>query len=302
MRRFLPIASYFTMMSVMFGTLFKLMHWPGADEMVIAGLGSVIFLIPFYFIARIKDTPSFFGKFAYFSLIFSSCVSILGVLFKIMDWPGAADMCVIGIGSLIFPSLFFYAIFQIKKSNNNFKESYYGFFGILLFCLLVVSFAYKNTFGLAETLDYSYRLVETNNLKLMSLLDTTNLRGKNIELKREILKTIDEIEELKLIVKKEAKMEKYPNGEIRYRMNDQDVVFRVLRNNKGEQLLNKLSSINRKLQENSNKENKGLIFLHNRMDPKNRVHNQFSNHPASGFLAKLTCFQNDLILCYMSLD
>jgi hypothetical protein len=121
MRRFLPIASYFTMMSVMFGTLFKLMHWPGADEMVIAGLGSVIFLIPFYFIVRIKDTPSFFGKFAYFSLIFSSCVSILGVLFKIMDWPGAADLCVIGIGSLIFPSLFFYAIFQIKKSNNIFK-------------------------------------------------------------------------------------------------------------------------------------------------------------------------------------
>lgn len=301
MRRFLPIASYFTMMCVLFGTLFKLMHWPGADEMVIAGLGSVIFLIPFYFIVRIKDMPSFIGKFAYFSLIFSSCVSILGVLFKIMDWPGAADMCVIGIGSLIFPSLFFYAIFQIKKSNNNFKESYYGFFGILLFCLLVVSFAYKNTFGLAETFDYSYRLVETNNLKLMSLLDTTNLRGKNIELKREILKTIDEIEELKLIVKKEAKIEKYPNDEIRYRINDQNVGTRILVNDRGRQLFEKINGIHKELQKINENQN-GLIFLNQSMSRKNREFNQFGQHPTSGILSKLTCFQNDLILSYMSLD
>ena len=302
MRRFLPLASYMTMLMVLLGTLFKLMHWPSADEMVIAGLGSVIFLIPFYFIVRIKDTPNFFGKFAYFSLIFSSCVSVIGVLFKIMHWSGADEMCIFGIGTLIFPSLLFYTIFQAKKANNNFKESYYGFFGILLFCLLVVSIAYRNIYGVAETFDYSYRLMETNNIELMKSIDSTDGNNNSKELKTEILKTIHEIEELKSLVKKESKMSVSPYGVVEYRMNDKDVVFSVLRNNKGEQLLRKLSNINRKLQEISNKENKGLIFLHNRMDPKNRVHNQFGHHPASGILAKLTYFQNDLILSYKSLD
>ena len=108
-----------TVLMVLLGTLFKLTHWPGADEMVTAGLGSVIFLIPFYFIVRIKDTPNFFEKFAYFSLILSSCVSVIGILFKIMHCPGADEMCIFGIGTLIFPSLLLYAIFQTKKTNNN---------------------------------------------------------------------------------------------------------------------------------------------------------------------------------------
>ena len=291
-----------TMLMVLLGTLFKLMHWPSADEMVIAGLGSVIFLIPFYFIVRIKDTPNFFGKFAYFSLIFSSCVSVIGVLFKIMHWPGADEMCIFGIGTLIFPSLLFYTIFQAKKANNNFKESYYGFFGILLFCLLVVSIAYRNTYGVAETFDYSYRLMESNNLELMKSIDSTDGNNNNKELKTEILKTIHEIEELKLLVKKGSNMSENLNGETNYRMNDQNIGTRVLVNNKGRQLLEKLKSLHEKIQEINNHKRNGLVFLNQSMFPKNREFNQFGHHPASGILAKLTYFQNDLILSYKSLD
>lgn len=293
MRRFLPLASYIVMWSVLLGTLFKLMHWPGADEMIISGLGTVIFLIPFYFIVRIKDTPSFFGKFAYFSLIFSSCVSVLGVLFKIMHWPGADEMCILGISSLIFPSLLFYAIFQAKKANNNFKESYYGFFGILLFCLLVVSFAYRPASDVVNTLDYFRVVLDKQNISKLGNDIDKELIYNNIELQQDLDNIVNSIEDIKLEILKECKMEVNPDGNLNYKKDNLDVSTRILvRQRKGNELFQKLETVNQQLSIHGGF---SLSILNKWKNGADWTYKNFGNMPASGALAKLTCIQTELL-------
>lgn len=278
MRRFLPLASYMTMVMVLFGTLFKIMHWPGANEMVIAGLGTVIFIIPFYFIVRIKDTPNFFGKFAYFSLIFSTCVSILGVLFKIMHWPGASEMCIVGIASLIFPSLLFYAIYQAKKSNNNFKESYYGFFGILLFCFLVVVMAYKPTSDVIGSFDYLNKILLTKNQK-----QDLSLYSQDIQDAYQYIENIKS----EIIEKSGTRMSS--DNQIDYRKDNMDAVTRVfMKDNTGQKMFSLLQQVQRN-------HKASLDLLDKSSNHYEWVRKNFYNMPSVGAVAKLTGIQYELL-------
>ncbi|MBL7788779.1 MAG: hypothetical protein JNL75_02965 [Chitinophagales bacterium] len=278
MRRFLPLASYMTMVMVLFGTLFKIMHWPGANEMVIAGLGTVIFIIPFYFIVRIKDTPNFFGKFAYFSLIFSTCVSILGVLFKIMHWPGASEMCIVGIASLIFPSLLFYAIYQAKKSNNNFKESYYGFFGILLFCFLVVVMAYKPTSDVIGSFDYLNKILLTKNQK-----QDLSLYSHDIQDAYQYIENIKS----EIIEKSGTRMSS--DNQIDYRKDNMDAVTRLfMKDNTGQKMFSLLQQVQRN-------HKASLDLLDKSSNHYEWVRKNFYNMPSVGAVAKLTGIQYELL-------
>lgn len=278
MRRFLPLASYMTMVMVLFGTLFKIMHWPGANEMVIAGLGTVIFIIPFYFIVRIKDTPNFFGKFAYFSLIFSTCVSILGVLFKIMHWPGASEMCIVGIASLIFPSLLFYAIYQAKKSNNNFKESYYGFFGILLFCFLVVVMAYKPTSDVIGSFDYLNKILLTKNQK-----QDLSLYSQDIQDAYQYIENIKS----EIIEKSGTRMSS--DNQIDYRKDNMDAVTRVfMKDNTGQKMFSLLQQVQRN-------HKASFDLLDKSSNHYEWVRKNFYNMPSVGAVAKLTGIQYELL-------
>lgn len=278
MRRFLPLASYMTMVMVLFGTLFKIMHWPGANEMVIAGLGTVIFIIPFYFIVRIKDTPNFFGKFAYFSLIFSTCVSILGVLFKIMHWPGASEMCIVGIASLIFPSLLFYAIYQAKKSNNNFKESYYGFFGILLFCFLVVVMAYKPTSDVIGSFDYLNKILLTKNQK-----QDLSLYSQDIQ------DAFQYIENIKSEIIEKSGTRMSSDNQIDYRKDNMDAVTRVfMKDNTGQKMFSLLQQVQRN-------HKASLDLLDKSSNHYEWVRKNFYNMPSVGAVAKLTGIQYELL-------
>lgn len=283
------------MISVLFGTLFKLMHWPGANEMVIAGLGSVIFIIPFYFIVRIKDTPSFFGKFAYFSLILSTAVSVLGVLFKIMYWPGANEMLILGIGSLIFPSLLFYSIFQIKKSTTNFKESYYGFFGILLFCLLVVSFAYRPVSDVVNSFYYMNQLLENKNGTHQLNSEQLNLVYQDEQIQSNLIGLYQTIEEVKEKILLDCHVRKNDDGSIDYKKDNLDASIRILVNNsKGNELYQKLVDINDKIRRNSGNENFTFLILIGESKSYDWSRKNFSNMPASGTIAKLTAIQSEL--------
>lgn len=267
-----------TMVMVLFGTLFKIMHWPGANEMVIAGLGTVIFIIPFYFIVRIKYTPNFFGKFAYFSLIFSTCVSILGVLFKIMHWPGASEMCIVGIASLIFPSLLFYAIYQAKKSNNNFKESYYGFFGILLFCFLVVVMAYKPTSDVIGSFDYLNKILLTKNQK-----QDLSLYSQDIQDAYQYIENIKS----EIIEKSGTRMSS--DNQIDYRKDNMDAVTRVfMKDNTGQKMFSLLQQVQRN-------HKASLDLLDKSSNHYEWVRKNLYNMPSVGAVAKLTGIQYELL-------
>ena len=92
------------------GFLFKFMHWPGAGPMLIASLGGIAIALLEYAI-RNRKSKSLTRDLIYPLL---GVVYVLGMLFKMMHWPGADIMLIISIIGLSFALAEF--AFSIRKS------------------------------------------------------------------------------------------------------------------------------------------------------------------------------------------
>jgi hypothetical protein len=96
------------------GTIFKLMHWPGANIMVVIGAGLlVLFYLPLLLYYKLKESPrseALMHTTGFIGLAFTT----LGTLFKIMHWPGAAAILLGGMAALAFGyvPLYFYKKYQ----------------------------------------------------------------------------------------------------------------------------------------------------------------------------------------------
>jgi hypothetical protein len=92
------------------GLLFKFMHWPYAFELLIVSLGGIAIALLEYAIRSRKSKP--LTQNLIYPLL--GVVYVLGMLFKVMHWPGADTMLMISIIGLSF-SLAEFA-FSIRKS------------------------------------------------------------------------------------------------------------------------------------------------------------------------------------------
>ncbi len=96
------------------GTIFKLMHWPGANIMVVIGASLlVLFYLPLLLYYKLKESPrseALMHTTGFLGLAFTT----LGTLFKIMHWPGAAVILLGGMAALAFGyvPLYFYKKYQ----------------------------------------------------------------------------------------------------------------------------------------------------------------------------------------------
>src|SRR3989304_5524239 len=101
MKKTMKVSGIISTSLLMFGSLFKIYHWPGASVMIT--LGFLILCLLFlpsanYVMHKEKKDKSlmllfisaFLGSFGFF----------LGILFKVQHWPGAGLMLTIGIGLL----------------------------------------------------------------------------------------------------------------------------------------------------------------------------------------------------------
>ena len=92
------------------GLLFKFMHWAGAGTLLITSLGGITITLLEYAI-RNRKSKSLTRNLIYPLL---GVVYVLGVLFKVMHWPGANIMLIISIIGLSFALAEF--AFSIRKS------------------------------------------------------------------------------------------------------------------------------------------------------------------------------------------
>jgi hypothetical protein len=109
---------------MLFGCIAKVMHWPGAGPMIIAS----VFLFCFWFLPAglvnsynslpfKKMKPLHIVSF----IVFSFCM--MGVLFKIMHWPGASMFLLPGIMLpfvVFLPVYLYYTREEEKTGNKNF--------------------------------------------------------------------------------------------------------------------------------------------------------------------------------------
>ena len=92
------------------GLLFKFMHWPGAGALLITSLGVIAIALLEYAIHNRKSN-SLTQNLIYPLL---GVVYVMGMLFKMMHWPGANIMLIISIIGLSFALVEF--AFSIRKS------------------------------------------------------------------------------------------------------------------------------------------------------------------------------------------
>lgn len=105
--------AYLSLSVLILGFLFKIMHWPGCNEMLIIGIGclSVASVIK-GFMVRLDGSP--YMKFGVFGFFFGLSITTMSSLFFLMQWPGTNEMIIVGVGTLPYVII---AYGYLKRKN-----------------------------------------------------------------------------------------------------------------------------------------------------------------------------------------
>jgi hypothetical protein len=162
MKKFLIIFGSFILFIVSTGTMFKLMHWPGAGPLLVIGIFLFsVFFLPIFFILRMVENKSALNIITNIFGLFTTSSLFMGVLFKIMHWPGAGPMIVLGTTFFICPTLILYVIQQFKEYNRNFRE----FWRTVVLGVLVSVFLIFWGTNVTRNILYSYLKIEDATLQ-----------------------------------------------------------------------------------------------------------------------------------------
>ena len=118
MKTLIKIIGFISLFLISFGTLFKLMHWPGTSIMLIYGnLSFVLVFLPLYFIHRSGQLNTVFEKILNFLIMLVLMMIFSGATFKVMHWPGASLLLIFGtlfLCTLVLPMY----IFAARKNSE----------------------------------------------------------------------------------------------------------------------------------------------------------------------------------------
>ncbi len=109
------IGAFITFLITM-GVLFKTMHWPGAGPMIVLGASSLSLYVILVAAANITSYEKK-GLIGFCNGVgaFGGMVLAVGLLFKIMHWPGAGPMIVISLPLVVIVSFVFMIGYLVMK-------------------------------------------------------------------------------------------------------------------------------------------------------------------------------------------
>jgi hypothetical protein len=116
MKKTVYFSGFVAAFCILIGLMFKIMHWPGATAILITGnlSLSVCLLAILYGLLTNKTT---FPRMTYSRILFGVVGGMLlasGIFFKIMHWPGASILLVLGMFliTFIFLPIFFWQLYR----------------------------------------------------------------------------------------------------------------------------------------------------------------------------------------------
>jgi hypothetical protein len=118
--------------------VFKIMHWPGAGILIITGLGSLaLIFLPIAYFKSVKSTDDKLLKFLYTAALISFSIDFIGAIFKILHWPGAGLIMIVGIP---LPFILFLPIYIVYHNKRKLKTDM-NFFAVLMFMIYLGVFS-----------------------------------------------------------------------------------------------------------------------------------------------------------------
>lgn len=127
MKKVMMFSGAATVMSFIVGSMFKIMHWPGANFLLILGFAGISLLfLPLLFILKIRELPAVRDRFILGLGIFTGSMYFLSMLFHLQHWPGARIMWLsnLVISFFIFlPQYFFSGIRRPETRVNTIVSS-----------------------------------------------------------------------------------------------------------------------------------------------------------------------------------
>jgi hypothetical protein len=102
---FMKLSGLISSVIFLLGILFRVMHWPGAGIALTVGLFMLgIIFMPALIFARISDDKGEGKRAAYLVGLFAGLFYMAGFLFKLMHWPGAGLIILVGL--ILFAAIF----------------------------------------------------------------------------------------------------------------------------------------------------------------------------------------------------
>ncbi len=176
------------------GCMFKIMHWPGANIMILLSVFLFCFaFLPMALMNSYKAQTD--GKYKMLHIVafivFAFCM--MGVLFKVLHWPGASIFLLIG---LPLPFVVFLPVYlnatkdEKKEGNKNFLGMMFGLTFLAVFSVLLALTVSKQVLSSAITKLDSNESSISFNTAINSTLNTNEAVKKRSD---ELCLFIDEL-------------------------------------------------------------------------------------------------------------
>ncbi len=143
MKTTMKITGNISLAVIMFGTVFKIMHWPGAG--VLLAFGFFILCTVFFPLAvhiNYKNASKKKNVILHIAMLIGGILFMAGVLFKVMHWPMSQPLLMLGYLSLLFLLLPILLYVKIKNSESK-KDKRIYFLGVVSIIIFGLSSMFK---------------------------------------------------------------------------------------------------------------------------------------------------------------
>ena len=198
MKQKIYIIGVVTVITVFTGAIFKVNHYPGAGVLITAGMIALIFLfLPLAFLNHYRSDESRKSPALHIVAYITCLVVFTAMLFKLMHWPFAGTLLIIG---LPFPYVVFLPVFIYVTSKDRNFNIYNTVFVLLL---LALNSVFSGLLALNVTSDRvkdSYQLSRNYNnqeivLARLTETDQTSVVNAKID---EVIKLVNDCQSIVL--------------------------------------------------------------------------------------------------------
>lgn len=201
MKKTLKISGILTVFFIFMGILFKTFHWPGAGlAMIIGGFVFSFLFLPLLIIIKFKDDDSTTDKVIFgFGFVLAIAMSV-GLLFKLMWWPGANNLLFYSTSIFTFVYVPVYFVSRIKRAELRFNTIVNSVLmmacGGIFYALFDLSYSHK----FANQMEEDHIYLHENAIQLFASNDrifSSNSFGKEMNHLHDLSESVNvQIEEI----------------------------------------------------------------------------------------------------------